>query len=245
MTSLDKEIDANHERFFADWTAEASKNWASLKTHRAFKESYRRLSCLGALKRDLVVPNISQESAAFFHEAHNDALTSHVLAGAGAWRASLQSMRSCIENALCCLFYAEHPVELRQWATGDFRIGFSALLKYFERHPDLADVPPNQSGLSQLEEEYATLSMAVHGSAVNFRMTDAAAEVLLWKDDPARAGKWGARERKVLEGISLLLAYRFRSHLQGTSLPHVRNMLAYNISKAQQKSLKSLARVNI
>src|SRR4051812_49353560 len=111
MSQLRDEIDANRASFFNNWTREAKKNWTALAKDKAFTESYRRLTSLQALKTLVVESQYSQQSAQFFCEAHNDALVSHVSASIGAWRSSLQALRSCIENSLCATYYRDHPIE--------------------------------------------------------------------------------------------------------------------------------------
>lgn len=243
--TISTEIDNNYNKFYADWTDQCPKNWSALGKQKCFLESYRRLCCLGALKRDIVVPHISTGSAAFMLEAHNDALTSHVMANIGAWRVALQALRSCIENSLCCLYYKDHPVELELWTQKKFRITFSDLHKYFASHPGLRGISNSANGLDQIHEEYATLSLAVHGSNINFRMTDSISEVLLWDSTPFRTGKWATRERKVLEGVALLIGYLFRAQLEGARQPQVRALMAYVVGPSKRGPLKSTAKIHI
>src|SRR5688572_12583558 len=129
--TLSQETSANFEAFFKAWTVQAAKNVQTLHVEPQFLTSYRRIAAFQALKIDIVLPQFSADSAAFFQEAHNDALVSHVSASYGAWRSALKSLRSLIENALASLYYADHPVELANWVRGRGRIGFSELLKYF------------------------------------------------------------------------------------------------------------------
>lgn len=225
--------------------SKAQKNWNAFQDDKAFLDSYSRLSALSALKNDVIIPNINGDAASFIIEAHNDALISHVLAGTGAWRASLKSLRSVIENTLACVYYADHPIEYRLWLAGVFRTSASGLFDYFSTHPDLADSTTQQTGLDQLRTEYGTLSRAVHGSSANFRMTDAASEVLLWSDDKKRLGKWSTREGKTIGALSCLLCFLFRKHLIGTQRANVRNMLKYALSASQQKNLKTIAKIAI
>src|ERR1700722_12137427 len=167
MPLLQDEIDANHAAFFRDWTGQAAKNWVALSKNDVFRDSYRRLTALQAIKTHLVVaPRYTAASAAFFSEAHNDGLVSHVGASTGAWRSALQALRSCIENVLCAVYYRDHPVELELWGRGKFVIGFTELMRYAERHPQLSSIGGQISGLDTLRSEYETLSKAVHGSAV-------------------------------------------------------------------------------
>ena len=57
-------------------------------------------------------PRMTADSLAFFLEAQNDALVSHVFGNLGSWRSALKALRSCIENVAFCLYYKDHPVEL-------------------------------------------------------------------------------------------------------------------------------------
>ncbi|MGY3589923.1 hypothetical protein ACVIGB_001200 [Bradyrhizobium sp. USDA 4341] len=198
-----------------------------------------------ALKTHLVVPNYSKASAAFLFEAHNDALVSHVNASVGAWRASLQALRSCIENALCAAYYNEHPVELELWGSGKYIIGLTELLKYFEKHPRLSGLAENVSGLGHLRAEYATLSKAVHASAANFRMTDPVSNVLLWNTDPAKASMWSTREKRTIEGVCLLFIALHRTLLQGTQQTPLRDTLGFGISSSSRSLVKQALSVNI
>ncbi|MET4608524.1 hypothetical protein ABIB90_008030 [Bradyrhizobium sp. JR4.1] len=245
MSQLLNEIDANHAAFFKDWTAQATQNWKHLHANPIYQDSYRRLSALQALKAYLVAPHYSKGSAAFFLEAHNDALVSHVNASVGAWRAALQALRSSIENVLCSIYYNDHPVELELWEAGKFIIGFTDLIKYLEKHPRLTSIPENVSGLGFLKSEYALLSKAVHGSAVDFRMTDPVADVLLWSVDPIKASMWSTREKRTVEGISLLMASIHSQHLQGTKLTPLREILGLSISASKRTALRQSAGVNI
>jgi hypothetical protein len=245
MPQLEKEIDANHATFFRDWTAQAPKNWKALGESKIYASSYRRLCALQALKTHLIVPHYSSGSAAFFFEAHNDALVSHVSASIGAWRSALQALRSCEENALCAVYYNDHPVELELWDSGKFLIGFAELLRYAEKHPRLSPFGLQTSGLATLHSEYATLSKAVHASAANFRMTDKISDVLLWNTDRVKASMWATRERKVIEAIALMMVCLHSSLLQGTSLTPLRNVLYFGISSTGRKRLKQVARFTI
>jgi hypothetical protein len=244
MTQLEDEIAANHGSFLRDWTDAHARNVASLQTSPVYLASYKRLVALQALKVHVVEPHYTSNSAAFFFEAHNDALVSHVTASSGAWRSALQSLRSCIENTLAAVYYGEHPVELELWAAGRFRLSYSELMKYAEKHPKLASVDSKITGLPVIDREYATLSKAVHASAANFRMTDAASRVLLWSDDQSRASQWATRERRTLESICLLMIAKHHELVQGSRLVPLREVLGLILPKGSKTRLKSLG-VNI
>lgn len=239
------EIDANFERFFENWTSQAQENWKHLHSNQKYKESYRRLSCLHGVTEELIVPNFSPASAAFFLEAHNDALSSHVNASIGAWRSSLQNLRSSLENTLAAFYFKDHPIELKLWEQGSFRPAFSDLHKYMREHPVLHGVPLELSGLDLFKSEYGTLSKAVHGSAINFRMTDDVSQILLWNVDVARLGAWADREKHVVLGISLLCVAFFRNELTGTKKTDLRAALSIVIPKVKRASIKEKLKVTI
>lgn len=246
MTSqIEKELDSNYANFFADWTSQATANWNKLAKDPAYQSSYRRLCALHSLIDALVVPKYDAGSVSFFLEAHNDALVSHVNASKGAWRSALHALRSCIENVCCAIYYRDHPIELELWNAGKFRIGFSDLLKYLERHPLLSKIGRDLTGISLLKAEYAILSKAVHASAANFRMTDKAQSILLWSTEKGRIGTWATQEKKVLEGICLLMAALHQTELQGTKLSPLRTMLYFVISSTKRKELKTKLHISI
>ena len=245
MPLLEREIDANQGAFFSDWTAAASHNWNALKGNEVYTDSYRRLTALQAIKAHLIVPHYSPGSAAFFFEAHNDALVSHVAAATGAWRSALQSLRSCIENVLCAIYYNEHPIELELWEGGQFRIGVTDLIRYMERHPHISALGTQLTGLEAINGEYATLSKAVHASAVNFRMTDSASTVLLWSADPIQARMWSTREKRTVEGLSLLMVCLHKMSLEGTKLTPLRNVLRFSIGTSKRRGLRKRLLINI
>lgn len=245
MSQFLNEIDANFATFTKEWPLASARNLASLSSSAIFKESYRRITALQALKVYIIEQQFTSGSVAFFYEAHNDALVSHVNASIGSWRSALQSLRSCIENILSSLYYADHPVELALWALGEHRITLSDLLKYFERHPRLTSVDESVTGIKTLRSEYATLSKAVHGSAANFRMTDQASTILLWSDDRARASMWATREKKSLEAISLCIIALHAERLQGAALAPLRDVLALSVGSASRRALKRALHVHI
>jgi hypothetical protein len=238
MTPLEQEIENNHKAFLADWTNQVQKNWGKLSDKEQFILSYRRLSCLNALQHTVVLPSHSAASAAFFFEAQNDALVSHVNANVGSWRTALQSLRSCIENVLCSAYYREHPVELELWNAGEFRIGFQNLHKYLMQHPRLSNLTAAVSGLDDLKSEYEILSKAVHASATNFRMTDGASKVLLWSIEDAKLGQWATRERRVIEAVCSLIVCMHSTELQGAKNLQLRGMLSFVIRPGRRNGLK-------
>lgn len=241
MTALEDEIDSNQAKFFERWTTAASGNWKVLSAAgaRNYRESYRRIASLNAIRTALVDPSSSKESAAFFLEAQNDALVSHVNAGIGAWRSSLQSLRGCLENALSYLYYKDHPVELALWAKGAFRLGFSELERYLSSHPATQGKTSTQRALDLISSEYSVLSKAVHSSAESFRMTAGADTTLLWSTEIPRLNMWSTRERRVLEGVVIQLIGHFANELEGARNIVLRETLSFAVPASKRAQLKS------
>jgi hypothetical protein len=240
MKRLVEEVEQNFKKFCRSYKTEAQDTAAKLETYQAkYLESYRRMVSLQAWRSELLENTISAESLSFFLEAQNDALTSHVLASFGAWRSSLKSLRSCIENILFCIYYKDHPVELELWHSGQHKLTFTAVEKYLAAHPALDGISPSVSGITLLSGEYSTLSKAVHASAKGFRMSVEGIGVQLWSNDPARLGAWGTREAKVLTGVNELLMTLFREQLQGGRLSNLRKAISLVIPTSHHTEIKN------
>jgi hypothetical protein len=128
MKQLAREIEGNFDSFRAAYRTSAESTAQSLQAHREhFLESYRRMTSLQAWRSELLENAISSDSLAFFLEAQNDALISHVLASFGEWRSSLKALRSCIENVMFAMYYKDHPVELQLWMDGRHHLNYSEM----------------------------------------------------------------------------------------------------------------------
>jgi hypothetical protein len=243
--ALADEIAANYERFFGVWTKEANTNFAWAKAKPKLVESYQRLAAIRAVRLNVVEQEVSPKSAAFFLEANNDLVTSHVCAHLAAWRAALKFLRSAIENTLYCFYYDSHPIEYRLWETGQHKLGFSAGLAYMSRHPDLDKLDAPVTGLQQLEDEYATLSKAVHASSRMFRMTEGEENILLWKKEDQKLGAWSTREKHTIEALVLLTLSLFPARLRGAQNSPTRDALRFATSKASRKRVKESLAITI
>jgi hypothetical protein len=243
-TSFEAEIDNNGVAFSKRWTKEISDNISVLAGHDAFARSYRRLTALQAIKANLI-KKYSSGSAEFFFEAHNDAMTSHVCASFGAWRTSLQALRGAIENTLCAVYFKDHPVELERWEKGHFRIGFQELSNYCESHPRIGQYENKLKIIESIRSEYATLSKAVHSSAKNFRMTDAAGKILIWSTEKAKVGMWSTRHSHVVQDIALLMSIVEAPQLLGTMNPNVRASMFFAISASKRTAIKDVLGITI
>jgi hypothetical protein len=243
--ALQDEIDANYLKFFDGWTAGATANFAASKGRKALLESYRRLAAFRALRVHLVEKRLSKGAQSFFLEANNDLVTAHVTAHLCAWRASLKFLRSAIENVLYCFYYEVHPIEHRLWETGKFKVGFAAAHKFFASHPDLVALPQLVTGLEQLDNEYATLSKAVHASSRSFRMTEGELNILLWKDDVAKLGSWSTREKATVQALSLLTICLLSDELKGAKNAPTRDVLQFALGKNVRHELKAKLSITI
>lgn len=245
MTVLEDEIENNYRTFRDDWRRQVQNNFKKLGDKEQFVVSYRRLSCLNAIQHTLIIPKFSPDSAAFFLEAQNDALISHINANSGSWRPALQSLRSCIENVLNAIYFSEHPVELELWSQGNFRISFQELYKYMSSHPKFQSIEKSASGLDDLKKEYDTLSKAVHASASTFRMTDGASAILLWSTDDSKLGRWSTHEKRVVEGICAVLICFFSDALQGARNIQLRAALGFVTRPGRRTAFRRKLNVNI
>jgi len=247
MPSFEDEITSNFFHFSERWQAELTSVQGDLATSEAiYLASYKRLTSINAW-RDLLLKNeLSPESYGFFCEAQNDALSSHVFARLGSWRASLQSLRSCIENVLFSEYYRDHPIELRQWNQDRHRMGFSEMISYFRKHPDIVDIDAQLTGLDRIQTQYASLSRSVHSSAVSYRMTVPDGETNIWTSEISRLRSWNIKEHHTITGINFLLLCIHRSSLQGARLSGLRQAIGLTIrSNPLRYKIKSDFGVNL
>jgi hypothetical protein len=238
MSLLLKETEENFKTFSADWRKELDRVEAELAKETAVHlTSYRRLISLQTW-RVFLEPRISESSLAFFLEAQNDALTSHVHANLGALRSALKALRSCIENIAFCLYYKDHPVEFRLWENGNHRPPISEYFRYLEHHPQrvgLQQVDP----MPPLLEEYSTLSKAVHASASGFRMTNDSKTTLLFSESKPRLHQWAAREKAVILNLNLLLIAHYRAELTGAAEPELREAIGLAVPTSKFSDVRA------
>lgn len=240
------ELQSNYLRFKASWDSQLQSALASLSATGLTKlqVSYSHAACIEGW-RAFLEQHIDEKSIAFFTEAQNDLLLSHIFAHFGIWRAGLQSLRSFMENACSCLYYKDHSVELSLWSLGKHRIMMSQLTSYFQSHPDVAAVD-SSLGLSQsIDSEYATLSRAVHGSSSNFRMTNGSAFPAICSVDLPKLGMWHSRETSTIRSIVLLLVLIYHKNLQGTSHRLLREAMSDLLTPRQKSVLRSSLSVRI
>jgi hypothetical protein len=245
MKDLKDEISHKFENFEGAWQSELNSVIADLgKADSIFFKSYLQLVSLNAWRNEVLSSAISPDSVSFFLEGQNDALVSHVFARIGAWRSALKSLRGCLESVLYCLYFKDHPVELKQWKIGRYKPAFSATLEYLKQHPDNFGINASILGLDVIENEYSVLSKAVHGSKL-FQMTAESGSTSLWTASLRSLGKWRTRERATIQAINLLLVAMFRECLQGTQHPQLRKAISFAISESKHAAVKAAYGVNL
>lgn len=238
--ALKQEIDNNFQRYRQRWPRQQTAALTALNGERSvFVSSYRRLTSLQAWRTnviDTINPNVC---ASFFLEAQNDAMYSHILAQMGVWRLALQSLRSCLENCCLYLYYKDHLVEFQQWEGGAHRLSFRDLKKYFRSHPLLVDTPNRINGIDQLSAQFDVLSKAVHGSALDLRMTAGDKFPNLWDTTKSNLTRWATNEQKTIETINLLLVAFYREMISGVMHPQLRDVVGYSIVPSKRGDIKA------
>jgi len=249
LNQLKREIDKNYHLFTSKWVSdfESTRNFLYENHKKYFIDSYCIIASIQAWRTELLENIILGGPLSFYFEAQNDAVMSHVLAGQGCWRPSLQSLRSCFENVLQCLYYMDHHVELCLWEQYKHRLSVKELLVYINSHPCLNENVKElaQSSLSILSNEYKQLCLAVHGSSRSFRMTADPNQTVLCNTDIANIGGWFTRLKNVIIGINLLLILFFNEHLTGTRLPNLRKVISFTIPDNKYQDVRSLCKVRL
>lgn len=243
MKDLQDEIRANFSSFTSAWKSEQATVTGELDaSSETFFASYMRLVSLNAWREYLLSNILSQGSLAFFFEAQNDALVSHVFARQGAWRSALQSLRACIEAVVFCLYYKDHPVELMQWKMGKHKPSCANLLEYLASNPCFLKLDANITGLAAATSEYSILSRAVHGGE-SFRMTVGHGGTKLWSSAAASLGAWATRESHTISALNLMLLTMFREHLDGTKLALLRKAVSLTLPTTRHTAIKQHLKV--
>lgn len=246
MDNFKAEVLSNFVRFFEGYKDSLIDVVDEISgSQSSFESSYFRVVSLQAWQSELFCEFMSEDVQAFFKEALNDAIMSHMLARQGAWRVALMSLRSLIENTLVGLYYYEHPVELFHWSQGEHKLGFAECLAYLSKHPNISRLDQDLTGLDQLKSEYSTLSKAVHGSAVGFRMTRDGMITGLNFHSASGLGSWGTREQKVIAALNLLLVCFFSQKIKGTAYPNLRKAVGIALPARKFSTLKTALGVSL
>jgi hypothetical protein len=245
MVNVRDEIKQNYEAYVAATSAAISTNIATFSGNDHLVQSYSRVASINAIKVDLVDTHFSKEAAHFFFEAHNDALISHVNASFGSWRPALQALRSFFENTMSAIYYTDHPIELEQWKSGKYTMQPRDLRQYIVDHPRIEKVAAELNLKALLDQEYGTLSKAVHGSNILFRMTSDDGKTNIANPNIPDLGKWAARERATMNLLIVPILCVLGDHIAGAKLPNLRSIIGNTLSPASRAALKKHLNVSI
>jgi hypothetical protein len=239
LSQSQKQAYEEAHRFFGDQTHE--------KTYEELISAVSSLNCW--LEYYVRTNRFAEEVSDFFAEAVNDAILAYSFARVGTWRPALQSLRSTLENTLHFLYYKDHPVELQLWQQQRHRLGFTELISYFKGHPLLAGFNhQSETGIVQLEDAYASLSKAVHGSVSYFRMVSKAPLQELPSihvADPVELLRFRSTLRDMVEAMNQLLVAIFRESLRGAALPALRHGIAATVSASRRAAIKKSFSVSL
>jgi hypothetical protein len=163
----------------------------------------------------------------------------------GMWRSSLISLRAFMESYLAFVFFRDHPIELRQWKEGNFRLEPKNLRQYSLKHPEVVAFPVALAAAKKLDSEYSKLSGSVHGTRTDFRMTAPSSYPAISTADVVRLRKWIKLERDVVRtALVLFLALNVRS-LKGAAHPVFRRVLGACLSSGIKNSIKQQMSVTV
>lgn len=241
---MSAELDANFTAFEARWLAQWTAAEHAFKGDEQYKLAFRRLVSMQAWRSEILEERMSQGAGQFVLEGQNDLLIAYICARTGQWRAALQAQRAALESYFNALYFMDHPVELELWSRGKFKTRFSENLSYLEGHPLLLGLNSRLTGLEILKQEYATLSMAVHGSAKSFRMTkDSGPKYFVV--DGASKGQWVTRNKLIMRGLNLLLLSLFRDSLSATKKRNLRKSVSFSLRAKDKCWIKEAFGVTI
>lgn len=241
---MNPEVLENHARFELRWTSEMAECTVALGGQDAFKRVYSRLVSFQAWRSELLQDVMSAEALQFAVEGQNDLLVSYLLARGGQWRSALQSLRAALENYMNSFYFMDHPVEMQLWNVGTFRTQFSQLVKYMIEHPNNTGMTEVKYGIDILKSEYATLSKAVHGSAIAFRMSSDEGPHF-FDGALASLGMWETRTKLVCRGLNLLMISLFRENLTAARKRNLRKAITYSLKPSDKAWVKQTFSVTL
>ena len=245
MVNIPADLVANYTAFSTILPTDLVENIVNFQEDERLLLSYARIASLNAIKVDLVKDVFPVGAAQFFYEAHNDALISHVNASYGSWRPALQSLRSFMENTLSAIYFLDHPVEFARWEQGTFRIAPRELRAYVGEHPKLELIAGPLNVKGTLDNEYSTLSKAVHASNSLFRMTNADGKINIAKPSIPELGKWSKREKEAFDICLVVLIGVLQEHLDGAKLSQLRSSLSFALGPKSRSALKTHYSISI
>lgn len=238
------ELDANFLSFENRWKDQWNAAEANFSPDDQFRKAYYRLVSMQAWRSEMLEGSVPEEAGQFFLEGQNDLLVAYIAARVGQWRAALQAQRASIESYLNGLYFKDHPVELLLWSQKKFKTHFTENLKYFESHPSLNNLHKRFTGLKIIKDEYATLSLAVHGSAKAFRMTRDNGPKYFSVDEISK-NQWITRNRMLIRGLNLLLLGLYKDEMVGTRKRNLRKSISLSLQAKDKSWVKEVHGVTI
>lgn len=242
MSTLN-EIEARCGHYHTELKKALSSSYGAAAQNKITEESYKRIIAYSALSFG-ILPNCTPESQTFYKEAHNDMITGHILALLGSYRSALISLRNALENVLHFLYYKDHSIELKLWLIGKHRLKITSLFDY-ENEKHLFIGKHIQPLTPVLLKEYTELSRAVHGSAINYQMTNSFEFPNAIGYDAPRLSMWNTRARSLHNAMVQLLLYNFEPQFEGTKLSHQREVIAGSITEATATAVSSNTSINL
>ena len=167
-----------------------------------------------------------------------------VLAHLAMWRPALQSLRSCIENILNTCYYVDHPIEFQLWELGKHRNDFSELTNYFSRHPAFMSATNLPQVIAHLQNEYATLSKAVHASSASFHMTTSG-RITITDFDNIKYRRWASRHSATLLWLNFILIILYSDALEGPQNADARRSISLAVPAKYHASIASSLSVQL
>lgn len=224
-------------QFWLDTDAKQASASAAIRVDVRIAQHYGHATAFESWRRNLLDPALGV-GLPFWIEAQNDFLLSLVHGGRGVWRSALQALRSFVENSASAVYFSEHPVEARRFASGDFRLTWTDTKQYLLSYPDTQHNGFRGRLVESLSQEYKELSAAVHGSSESFRMTAGRQFPTLSDATPASVGAWQTRVGKSARAIHFLLLQQFSSQLVGARLPALREDIAKVLRATDRTTVK-------
>lgn len=164
-------------------------------------KGYSRIAALNSAKK---IVNEVSDANIFLDEALNDKLSSYLLISLGSSRSALTSLRAFVESSLYFFYYKDHPIEFQKWKEHKFRMRIKELFVYLIEHPAISSFQL-ENYVQNLEKEYGTLSLAVHGASDKFMMTGQNNFPHIFQKNTVEISKWNTRSTKAFTNVVALL----------------------------------------
>lgn len=100
------------------------------------------------------------------NEIFEDINSSFFLSLMGLYRSAHMHLRSSIELTLQLIYFTHHPIEFKQWQSGNFVLKHDKIMEYINKHPNFEiDIAPL---LSRITQNWKKFSKHIHGESPIF-----------------------------------------------------------------------------